>query len=153
MSEDVRRGHFGLAAATEPLSTEDVERLPEGAHVVVIWSGGNGPHEYVVAVDRHGRRYAARNDDPDDQLRWYNPLTFVGVERYHTRVWLAEHGQDSKGSDFGLREAPGEDAHVKLVRQQLATALMYADMEAVERLRSWLVTNGHGAPRAEGREG
>jgi hypothetical protein len=91
MDENVRRGHFGLAPASEPLSAEDVERLPEGARVVVIWSGGNGPHEYVIAVDRYGRRYAGSPPrfavDPNDRMRWYNPLTFVGVERYHTRVW------------------------------------------------------------------
>ena len=71
----------------EPLPADDVECLPEGARVRVIWSGGNGPHDYVIAVDERGQRYAAMNDDPDDRLRWYNPLTFVGVERYHTRVW------------------------------------------------------------------
>ncbi len=70
-----------------PLPVEDVERLPDGTRIRVTWCGGNGPHEYVIAVDRHGGRYAARNVDPDDPFRWYNRLTFVGVERYHTRVW------------------------------------------------------------------
>jgi len=93
MSEDVRRGHFGLAPEGEPLPAEDVERLTEGARVVVIWSGGNGPHEYVIAVDERGEHYAVSPrfaDDPNDRMRWYNPLTFVGVERYHTRVWRAD---------------------------------------------------------------
>jgi hypothetical protein len=91
--EDVRRGHFGLAPASEPLSVEDVEHLPEGARVVVIWSGGNGPHEYVIVVGLYGQRYAVGLRfayDPNDRMRWYNPLTFVGVERFHTRVWLVE---------------------------------------------------------------
>jgi hypothetical protein len=93
VDEDVRRGHFGLAPAGAPLSAEDAEHLPEGARVVVIWSGGNGPHEYVIAVDRYGRRYVVSPryaDDPDDRMRWHNPLTFVGVERFHTRAWLVE---------------------------------------------------------------
>lgn len=72
-----------------PLSAEDVGRLPDGARVRVIWSGGNGPHEYVIAVDEYGQRYAASTrPDPDDRMRWYNPLTFVGTQRFHTRVWL-----------------------------------------------------------------
>lgn len=93
MDEDVRRGCYGLAPDAEPLSAEEVERLPEGARVVVIWSGGNGPHEYVIAVDERGERYTVSvqyADDPNHRMRWYNPLTFVGVERYHTRVWPAD---------------------------------------------------------------
>jgi len=43
--------------------------------------------------------------------------------------------------DFGLREAIGEDEHVKLVRRQLAIALMYGEMDAVKRLREWLDEN------------
>jgi len=46
-------------------------------------------------------------------------------------------------TDFGLRDALGEEEHVKLVRRQLAIALMYGEMEAVVRLRDWLVANGH----------
>jgi hypothetical protein len=98
VSEDVRRGVFGLAPDTEPLSAEDVERLPEGSRVVVIWSGGNGPHECVIAVDEGGQRYTVspeRANDLDDRMRWYNPLHFVGGERYHTRVWLLSREEDS----------------------------------------------------------
>ncbi len=36
-----------------PLSTREIRTLPEGAHVIVVWSEGNdGPHEYSV----HWRR-------------------------------------------------------------------------------------------------
>lgn len=71
-----------------PLRAEDVEALPDGTPVMVTWSGGNGPHRYVIAVDKWGRRYAASNTDPDDRMRWYNPLTYVGTARWNTRVWL-----------------------------------------------------------------
>lgn len=72
------------------LSPEEVERLPEGTHVRVTWSGGNGPHAYVIAVDERSQRYAARNDDPDDPFRWYNPITYVGTGPVRTRVSLID---------------------------------------------------------------
>jgi hypothetical protein len=70
-----------------PLTAEEVAALAEGTPVVVTWSGGNGPHRYVITVDPRGARYAwPPNRKP--HLRWYNPLHFVGQERFHTRVWL-----------------------------------------------------------------
>lgn len=74
---------------TEPLSPEQVQDLPEGQPITVIWSGGNGPCHYLIAVDRKGRRYASMESDfANERLRYYNPLTFVGVEKPRTRVWL-----------------------------------------------------------------
>jgi len=70
----------------DPLTEDEVAELPEGAPITVTWSGGNGPHDYVIAVDCHGTRYAWAPGS-GRQLRFYNPLTFVGQERYHTRVW------------------------------------------------------------------
>ncbi len=35
------------------LTAEQIDALPDGAEVVVTWSGGNGPHRYTVAR-RHG---------------------------------------------------------------------------------------------------
>lgn len=35
----------------EPLTVEEIKALPEGAEVVVTWSGGNGPHRYRVAYE------------------------------------------------------------------------------------------------------
>jgi hypothetical protein len=69
-----------------PLTAEQVQGLPEGTPVVVIWTGGNGPHRYVIAVDHWGRRYVW--DGESERLRYYNELYFVGQEPYHTRVWL-----------------------------------------------------------------
>lgn len=70
-----------------PLTPDEVNRLPEGATVTVIWSGGNGPHDYLVVVGDDGQRYVAAESAPIE-LRFYNPLTFVGQERFHTRVWI-----------------------------------------------------------------
>jgi len=43
-----------------PLLTQaEVNALPEGTLIEVIWSGGNGPHRYRVEVDQHGMRRAA----------------------------------------------------------------------------------------------
>jgi molybdopterin biosynthesis enzyme MoaB len=91
--DDVHRGHFGVVEdPATPLTAEEVEALPEGTPVVIIWSGGNGPHRYRITVDDYGRRYAdAYGEGIGEQFRWYNPLRFVGQERFHTRVWL---GQD-----------------------------------------------------------
>ena len=72
---------------TEPLSAAEVEELPEGTPVTVTWSGGNGPHAYVITVREDGGRYAWSPDRPE-RLRWYNPLSYVGKRSFETRVWL-----------------------------------------------------------------
>jgi len=75
------------------LEEAEVAALRDGERVRITWSGGNGPHEYVIAVDEHGRRYAVSEcGSPEirEQMRWYNPIEFVGVERYHTRVEVIE---------------------------------------------------------------
>lgn len=64
-----------------PLTAEQVETLRPGALIEVIWSGGNGPHRYVVHVDKWGRRFAG-------PPHLYNPLDFIGRENFHTRVWV-----------------------------------------------------------------
>lgn len=65
--------------------------LPDGTTVEVTWSGGNGPHRYVLE-QRCGVTYAQPPENPHGPLRWYNPLTFVGTEAYHTRVRPVENG-------------------------------------------------------------
>lgn len=74
------------ADEARPLTADEVADLPEGTPITVRWSGGNGPHDYVIAVDHNGERYAAGLDDPFGALRFYNPLSFVGQESYHTQV-------------------------------------------------------------------
>jgi hypothetical protein len=39
---------------SEPLTQEQVDALPDGATVEVIWSGGNGPHRYRIIRDKRG---------------------------------------------------------------------------------------------------
>lgn len=69
-----------------PLTEEQVAALPAGTPVRVLWSGGNGPHKYVVAVDANGVRYA---NSPEFRDPFYNPLTFIGPEPPFTQVWLS----------------------------------------------------------------
>ena len=71
----------------EPLTAFDVAALPNDTPITVTWSGGNGPHDYVISVDKWGQRYAAINTDPEDRMRFYNQLTYVGVKPGWTRVW------------------------------------------------------------------
>lgn len=35
----------------KPLTREEFLGLPIGTRVTVLWSGGNGPHEYVIGPD------------------------------------------------------------------------------------------------------
>ena len=81
--------YYGPHPKGDPLTEKEVSKLPEGTPITVVWSGGNGPHDYVVTV-RGDQRYAAVNTDPGDRMRFYNPLRFVGQRSYHTRVWLKE---------------------------------------------------------------
>ena len=83
------------------LTDDEVRALPEGTPITVTWSGGNGPHEYVLTFDKRGEPYAWASDlhDPNGRLRFYNPLTFVGAERFHTRVYLTSGSGSSGGSD------------------------------------------------------
>ena len=91
VTDSASPGAFGPAPDGLPLTGDEVAALPDGTPVIVIWSGGNGPHEYVITVDVCERRYAcAPRDIDNDRMRYYNPFTFVGQERYHTRVWKAE---------------------------------------------------------------
>lgn len=46
-----------MADLSDALTQEQVDALPEGAEVVVTWSGGNGPHRYTIGV-KHSIRYA-----------------------------------------------------------------------------------------------
>jgi len=71
-----------------PLSTTEIQALPEGARVLVAWSGGNGPHEYRVHWHR-GEPYAQTEEEHRqgrvDVEKW---LTYyVGPGRPFTRVW------------------------------------------------------------------
>lgn len=81
-------GHRGPWTVPGPtLTNEEVQELPEGQPIEVVWSGGNGPARYVITKDDYGRPYAWVKDlDKTGNLRFYNALTFVGTARFHTRV-------------------------------------------------------------------
>ena len=64
------------------LGTNQVAALPEGSKVIAMWSGSNGPHEYVVHRES-GRIYArSQSDLAAGVLDREKVLTFV------SRVWL-----------------------------------------------------------------
>lgn len=94
--DEERRARIAAVEAEfgEPLTADEVALLPEGTRVVVIWSGGNGPHEGVIAADEGDpeRYYVPRHLVDDERMRYYNPLTFVGGQRFHTRVWRVIEG-------------------------------------------------------------
>jgi hypothetical protein len=65
---------------SDPLTQEQCDRLPAGTRVLVIWTGGNGPCEYVTGTPRNGHSYVpgCSNDDGE--------LTFVGALKPRTIV-------------------------------------------------------------------
>lgn len=73
----------------EPLTQDEVNVLEEGTRVLVKWSGGNGPAEYIVRVWKD-IRFAGMKNWPDEPLNAFEhrELDFIGKERFHTRVWL-----------------------------------------------------------------
>lgn len=81
-----------------PLSAEDAAALQTGAEVRIVWAGGNGPHDYTVHRNKYGQVYAMTAWDLREEglehrsLPTHRTLTgagsFVGRERFHTRVWL-----------------------------------------------------------------
>ena len=72
-----------------PLSTREIQTLPEGTRVIVTWAEGkDGPHEYRVHW-RRGEPYAQTDEDHRrghvDLEKW---LTYyIGPRRPFTRVW------------------------------------------------------------------
>lgn len=67
------------------LTQEEVDALPDGTKVMVLWSGGNGPFEYILKkID--GITHAG-NDAP---YTYFHSLDRVGEERYNMRVWLPD---------------------------------------------------------------
>ena len=72
--------------AAELLTQQQVNGLPDGAEVEIIWCGGNGPHQY----------FSRRQKGSPNPLAWtHQPvaipvadITCVGSDRYHTQVRL-----------------------------------------------------------------
>lgn len=61
----------------EPLTQDEVDGLPPGSLVEVIWSGGNGPHRHRIVRDQWGGNCA--DNTYRDRLRpvGERPLTEV----------------------------------------------------------------------------
>ena len=101
----------------KPLTADEVAALRPGQAIEVIWSGGNGPHHYIVR-EKAGTLYAGnpRNDNP-----LTGPGTFIGQERYHTRVWKL------------VRLAPSSEAVEARPDPLIFEAMARAAMRVVER--------------------
>ena len=66
------------------LTQEELNNLPDRTKIIVIWSGGNGPHEYVLRQTDHGLYV---EDSFLEEPNWKGgSLDFVGTEKYHTKV-------------------------------------------------------------------
>ena len=77
----------------EPLTREEVEALPHGALVEIIWSLGNGPHRYRIHRSHWGIVALTEREWRDRKgVNWDKyldgPSSFVGQKPMHTRVWL-----------------------------------------------------------------
>jgi hypothetical protein len=70
------------------LSAAEVEALPVGTRVQIVWCGGNGPHHYTMGRNGWGE-VTTVTDEPvstEAVLR----LDQVGPERHHHRITLDE---------------------------------------------------------------
>ncbi len=69
-----------------PLTEQQLQRLPVGSKVEVIWAGGNGPHIYrILRLTEHGMTRV------DDQYK--DVLDFIGPDKPYTIVRLIPDGQ------------------------------------------------------------
>lgn len=71
-----------------PLSQADVDALPDGAAIRVTWSGGNGPHSYVL------RRQFSAPWAYSERGVAVGHLTQVG-NHPRDQVWVDDEGGDS----------------------------------------------------------
>ena len=58
-----RRGMLRTKVArpnTRPLRESEVDLLPEGTRIIVLWAEMTDPWLYIVGVDRWGTRHACR---------------------------------------------------------------------------------------------
>lgn len=76
-----------------PLTKGEVLALPNGTPVVIVWSGGNGPHPYTVEREFEDAEPVAKTPfEPADYFDYDGKGldTFIGQTPMYTRVWLAE---------------------------------------------------------------
>jgi len=68
------------------LTQDEVDSLPEGTEVMVLWEGGNGAHKYRI-VKWHDLTYA---ETDFSSANCKHLLNRVGITKWSTRVWLVE---------------------------------------------------------------
>lgn len=71
------------------LTEDEVDALPAGTAVVVIWSGGNGPHTYYVHKNRYGQTLFGSHPPGTKAHDCLHTLPYIG-EYPLTQVWLKE---------------------------------------------------------------
>ena len=65
---------------------EEVNNLPDGTKVMITWSGGNGPWEYIIRQTEHG---VYVEDTVTKKINYGSGIVnFVGNGKIHTKVWL-----------------------------------------------------------------
>lgn len=70
-----------LDAKYQRLSQKEVDALPVGSTVYVLWSGGNGPHPYLIT------RKSGRHSHIDGLSSNSGTLGFVGKKKPFDIVW------------------------------------------------------------------
>ncbi len=65
------------------LTKEEVKALPSGTDITIIWSGGNGPHDYIL-LNYAGHQFTI----PRYALSL--PLSFLGIKQPFTQVKVKE---------------------------------------------------------------
>ncbi len=69
------------------LTQNEVDNLPEGTKVIITWTGGNGPHEYMIHKRKGSNASFVKPHNPNSGW-WDGEIDFVGKERFHTHVQL-----------------------------------------------------------------
>lgn len=75
-----------IAKLGPPMDQAEVDRLPQGACVIIRWVGGNGPHVYKVKRPVGGwlsQAYASMIESPC----FVGFLTACGTDNWKTSVW------------------------------------------------------------------
>lgn len=71
------------------LTQTECDNLSIGSHVRVLWSGGNGPHDYVV-VAQHPAAVVSERDYENGCIDMISELVFVGEDSPFTVVWMVD---------------------------------------------------------------
>jgi hypothetical protein len=70
----------------EPLTADEVRSLPDGVRILVLWGGGNGPHEYLW---RQGMVFVDERDRGSRLGGLIGSWSLVGDEPHQDKVWAS----------------------------------------------------------------